>query len=167
MAHNWITVNHKKGVKQNFAVTPLYAALTKAYSTQPEFAAPPADAIDRPTRPTSTEGNAMVNHGSKHRRKIERRRNAKIAAHLKKVSTDKSFDDAISMAEDEATVMAKSHNTLAIDGCKPAPTFIQQGRIAGGRFACAMRQAARALTGITKRVWFKRETTTATFNKED
>ena len=71
------------------------------------------------------------------------------------------------MAEDEATVMAILHNTLAIDGCKPAPTFVQQGRIAGGRFACTIRQAARALTGITKRVRFKRDTTTATFNKDD
>ena len=139
LANNWITVKHKKGVnKRNFPVAPRYAALNKAYSTLPEFLAPPDDTISQATQSTSTENNAAVDHGSKHRRKIERRRNAKIAPHLKKVSNDELFDDAITMAEDEATVMAKSHNTLAIDGCKPAPIFVQQRRIAGGRFACAM-----------------------------
>ena len=61
---------------------------------------------------TRTDDDAAVDHGSRHRRKIERRRNAKIAAHLKKVSNDELFNDAITMAEDEATVMAKSHNIL-------------------------------------------------------
>ena len=54
------------------------------------------------------------------------------------------------MAKDEATVLAKSHNRLAIDGSKPAPTFVQQGRNAGFCIAGALRQAVRALTGITK-----------------
>ena len=73
------------------------------------------------------------------------------------------------MAEDKVTVMAKSHNTLAIDGRshRPAPTLVQQGRNAGGSIAFALRQAVRSLTGIIKRVRFKRDTTTVTFRSED
>ena len=110
-----------------------------------------------------------MKHGSKHRRKIERRQNAKIAAQLQKASESEFFDDAMTMAEDEDTVMAKSHNKLAINGTgrNTKPTLIQQGRNAGGSIIFALKRAVCDLTSITKPVQFKRETQTATFCSDD
>ena len=146
----------------------MYVALNNAYATLPEFAAPPDPTTTTPRR-NAASNDAVAKHGSKHRRKIERRRKAKIASQLKKVSENDFFDDAMPMAEDEGTVMAKSHNRSAIDssGHKTAPSIIQHGRNASGSVIFALKRAVRNLTSVTKRVRFQRETKTATFRSED
>ena len=99
---DWTIV--RKGSKLNAknVTVPNYVQISNRYATLPAFSAPP-DPIQHPDTPSSPP----IQHQSRYRLKIERRRKAKLAQQIKQLCENEFFDTQITRSEDERTSLAK------------------------------------------------------------
>ena len=109
-------------------------------------------------------------HTSKHKLKVEHRRQAKREARLEHLAEHYFLDAAIDVAEDEQTTLARENandpKRRAIDSThsqqiKPAPGFTQKGINMGLSIRATIKRAMRFIKADKKRVRFATKITIA------
>ena len=150
--------------------------ISKRYASLPAFSANP----DPPISKTLINSNSSPiatpkrDHRSKHKLKVERRRQAKREARLEYLCEEFFLDVAIDKAEDERTTMAKEDvndpKRRSIDAMhgqhsKAAPGLIQKGINMGLSIRAMIKRAMRFVKAEKKRARFATKATLAEANK--
>ena len=165
----WTKIERGNKIKKK--IDPYYILLSNRYASLPAFSAPPDPPQLTPSKVIPTQ----LRHQSRHRLKVEQRRQKRRAAKLCQLRENEFFDDQITFAEDESTTMAKNDQTnamrITIDqahaaAVKPVASILHRGRNFGYALSTAFKRAIKFIKADEKRVRFSRKDSIATFTEE-